>query len=305
MKKISVLSILVVVSMLLAACSAAATPAATEPAAATEAVTEAVVATETATEAAVATETETPAPTEVALDRTDQSKVSKLMGFTVKSLEGKDVAQVTDLLINAATSRIDYVVVNTLPDLGIDATSVLIPFMSMTLPQEGADPMAFSFTMEDAVLKHAPVFDPAADLNTADWDKGFKAYWNTFTADKIGDLPAAAEGEPEITPMPAAATKLLTVKASQLLNVEIADLGKIVDIIPDQTLGNIQYVVISAGDKMIPVPMSALTIAASAETLTVTADAAKVTAAPAIEGEWVNVTAEGWDKSFADYWTAK
>lgn len=268
MKKLSVLSILVVASMLLAACSAAATPTATETVAATEApvVTEAPVATETV----AATETE--APTEVSIDRTDQGKVSKLIGFTVKSMEGKDIAQVSDLLINAATSRVDYVVVNTLPDLGIDATTVLIPFMTMTLPQEGADPMAFYFTMEDAVLKHAPVFDPAADINAADWDKAYKAYWNTYTTDMIGDLPAPAEGEAEITPMPAATTTLLTIKASQLLNVAVADKGTIAEIDIDQVLGNVLDVVVSDGTNETPTPMSGLTIAAGADALTVSAN---------------------------------
>ncbi|MEN6409205.1 MAG: PRC-barrel domain-containing protein [Anaerolineaceae bacterium] len=268
MKKLSVLSILVVASMLLAACSAAATPTATETVAATEApvVTEAPVATETA----AATETEV--ATEVSIDRTDQGKVSKLIGFTVKSMEGKDIAQVSDLLINAATSRVDYVVVNTLPDLGIDAATVLIPFMTMTLPQEGADPMAFYFTMEDAVLKHAPVFDPATDINTADWDKAYKAYWNTYTTDMIGDLPAPAEGAPEITPMPAATTTLLTIKASQLLNVAVADKGTIAEIDIDQVLGNVLDVVVSDGTNATPTPMSGLTIAAGADALTVSAN---------------------------------
>ena len=181
----------------------------------------------------------------------------------------------------------------------------------------------FVVTADGQMLADAPDFDtsavPQLGDEAADWDADLQAYWS-------GE--AAAEGDADETATPTAEAteadddgeeamtgELVGVAlASDLIGLTVNGtdgnaMSSIADAILNHESGAIEYFVLTASAEanaeatLTPVPPSAFGWDGEADVLVLTVEQNVFAAAPSLpSGQYPDLTQDGWDSGFADYW---
>jgi sporulation protein YlmC with PRC-barrel domain len=192
-------------------------------------------------------------------------------------------------------------------------------------PDLGLADCFFLLNADDETLRNAPTIDlgDLPDSATPGWDAEFDDYWataGTGAAPGAAETPAA-ETTPAMEETPAAgatpgaaAGQDLLILADQFLGMTVVDmdeenLGDVDDAIVDLDTGDIQYVVLGAGDalelgdQVILVPLQALQLNAEGDAFTINVDRETLTNAPSFDPDLLpDTTEENWDADLRDYW---
>jgi sporulation protein YlmC with PRC-barrel domain len=195
------LSILVVLALLLAACGAEGTSTSTsQPATDLPPMTETMVATDTpsAVETVVST-----TPVIPVTGGESPARLSNQLDFNVWNQNGEEIGEVNDMVIDLDNARISYVIVGTGGFLEIGEKDVLVPWDSLQLQSgdgstTGGQQNAFILQMDQETFNNAPDTDlnailPAWGEPAGDWDVDIRNYWES------GVLPTA---DPNATTVP-------------------------------------------------------------------------------------------------------
>lgn len=212
MRRVSILlSTIMIVSLLLAACGAEETSTSV-PGTNVPPVTVDV----TATEEGNTTETVEPGDLtttpEIPVTGEDNlSRLSNLLDLDVWNQNNEQVGEVEDMVLDMDNSNITYVVIETGGFLDIGDKTVLIPWSSLDLQTtaEGASETAFVLTADAEMLSNAPDVDldsvlPAIGETIDDWDADIRNFWETgvvpeVSTDATATTAAEATAVPEMT----------------------------------------------------------------------------------------------------------
>ena len=249
------LSILVFVSLLLAACGAEETGTAvpnTELPTLTEEPME--------TETPLATETvmpgdQTATPGIPVTGENDPSRLSNQLNFDVWNQNGEQVGEVNDMILDLDNTRVAYVIVGTGGFLEIGEKDVLVPWDLLEVQVAGSggpagDQNAFILQADQAVFENAPDVDISATLPgrgepAEDWDVDIRTYWETgaLPATAVPEATAAVDATATLSPDATAAPEATeTPGVSELQGVALASevLGSTVTLIPAEGEGTDQ-----------------------------------------------------------------
>lgn len=213
MRKINlILSMLMLVALLLAACGAEETGTAVSN---TEIPTQ--------TDEPIATETPVATETVVAGDQTatagipvtgenNPSRLSNQLNFDVWNQNGEQIGEVNDMILDLDNSRVSYVIVGTGGFLEIGEKDVLVPWNQIQVQSAGSggpagDQNAFILQADQEWFENAPDVDIDATLPgrgepAEDWDADIRTYWETGTlpATVVPEATAAAEATATVSP---------------------------------------------------------------------------------------------------------
>jgi len=210
MRKIStLLSIVVLAAMLLAACGGeetnTAVPGTNVPVTDVPATEEATV----TSEVPAGTETVMPAdgtttPGIPVTGENDPSRLSAQLNFDVWNQDGEQIGEVNDMILDLDKARVAYVIVGTGGFLEIGEKDVLVPWNSLEVQVAGnggpaGDQNAFILQVDQELFNNAPDVDLSATLPgrgepAADWDVDLRNYWES------GVVPATAAPEATASP---------------------------------------------------------------------------------------------------------
>lgn len=196
----------------------------------------------------------TTAPHGAAMQRqAGDMRLSKLIGKDVHDAQGKEIGEISDLIVDASNGRVRYAIVSYGGFLGLGENQFAQPLSSFKR-DAGNDRLVLN--IDQARLKNAPSFERNnwPDWSRADYSSRVDQFWGT--------------GDGGTTPRTAATTNQRYVRASQLLDadVELAngdDVGDIEDVVVNMNDGSVHYVVLdfdrnwSLDDKLVALPMSA------------------------------------------------
>lgn len=374
MRKFSLLlSILVVVSMVLAACGAEETstsvPSTNVPPITAEstATGDAAATGATATVDPNATGNTTTTPGVPVTGEDSSSRLSNLLDFDVWNQEGEQIGEVEDMVLDMDNTVITYVIVGTGGFLDLGEKEVLVPWESLELhaaDSTGGQENAFILQADQETFANAPDVDldavlPEMGMPASDWDTDIRGYWESGVVP--GTPSADATASPEAGTADATATTQGTdqgqgplqgvILASEVLgstimvgNSQGAGQGNamgqattmpgtavaatpegtattgttgtegqetvnatIEDVIVDPDTGEILYLVIDAslteGERWIPVPFGALQWDADNDGFVIKANANALQNAPFFEdGQFPDMSVEGWDDEFETFW---
>jgi sporulation protein YlmC with PRC-barrel domain len=209
---------------------------------ATPTVESAVVQEQVVTPAAPATEAQpqvTPAPpigtqTEQAMAVEEVVvKVSTLLDFNVRNVQGEDLGVVSDLVVDTNTGQIPYAILGSSGFLGFGGENVLVPFSAFSLSQTGTE-LLLPFASADQIQNAPAVGD--------DWPTWGDAAW--------GDQGAAAWGQTEYGQgLPAVGQSTNAVRASNLIGYGVGahgevGAGSIVDLLVDLQTNRAKWLVV-------------------------------------------------------------
>src|SRR5215207_5451202 len=210
MRKTSMLlSMLMVIAMILAACGGEETST-TVPTGDVPPVTADVTGTSegdlgTATESAVEM-TETPG-VPVTGD-VNPARLSNQLDFTVWSQDGEQIGEVEDMVLDLDNTQVLYVVVGTGGFLDLGEREILVPWNSLQLQSGAGDTTggqqnAFILQSDVDTFSNAPDFDlnanlPAVGQPAGDWDLDIRNFWESGGAS--GGTPNTPEANATVTP---------------------------------------------------------------------------------------------------------
>jgi sporulation protein YlmC with PRC-barrel domain len=205
MRRVSyLLGILLIVSMLLAACGVEETGTSVPntdvpPVTAEATMTDEVTTTETVEGGDLTTTPAIPVTGEDSI-----SRVSNLLDLDIWNQNNEQIGEVEDMVLDMDNSTITYVIIETGGFLGIGDKTVLIPWNSLDLQTtaEGATETAFVLTTDAEMITNAPDVDldsvlPAIGETVADWDADIRNFWES------GVIPEATQST-DATESPAA-----------------------------------------------------------------------------------------------------
>lgn len=189
-KFITLLSTLVFVSMLLAACAGEET-ATSAPATDIPQMTEepTLDATEEplGTETVAPTEEGTPGAGIPVTGEDDPSRISNQLDYDVWNQNGEQIGEVNDMILDLDNEMVTYVIVGTGGFLEIGERDILVPWESLMLSTEGGDAtggdqFAFILQSDQEMFENAPDWDvntllPPMGEPAADWDAEIRSFW--------------------------------------------------------------------------------------------------------------------------------
>ncbi|HSL45534.1 MAG TPA: PRC-barrel domain-containing protein [Anaerolineales bacterium] len=215
MKKINLLlSTLVLVALLLAACGAEETGT-VAPNTETPVLTEEPIATETP----LATETvmpgdQTATPGIPITGENDPSRLSNQLDLDIWNQNGEQIGEVNDMILDLDNSTVAHVIVGTGGFLEIGEKDVLVPWNLLELQMAGSggpagDQNAFILLADQELFENAPDADidailPGRGEPAGDWDADFRTYWETGTLPGTATPEATAAADATATASPAA-----------------------------------------------------------------------------------------------------
>ncbi len=174
-------------------------------------------------------------------------RASKLIGTNVTNVQGENLGEINDLVINTATGKVDYAVLEFGGFLGMGEKLFAYPLNQFKPSAKDADKLALN--VDKAKLKSSPGFDKKA------WPDFNKAEYRTQVDRKYGYESG---------------TKPRFVRASDMLKGDVKDgnrkdIGDIEDIVVDVSTGKVQFVAVEFDrawnpiDKLVAMPLRTLT----------------------------------------------
>jgi sporulation protein YlmC with PRC-barrel domain len=130
------------------------------------------------TPAAPATATDVGAEQAIAVEEVIM-KASTLLDFNVSNVQGEDLGTVSDLVVDTNTGQIPYAILSSSGFLGFGGENVLVPFSAFSLSQTGAE-LLLPFASADQIQNAPAVGDDWPTWGDAAWaDQGAAAWGQT------------------------------------------------------------------------------------------------------------------------------
>jgi sporulation protein YlmC with PRC-barrel domain len=234
-------------------------------------------------------------------------KMRTLIGHAIENQQGKDLGDIEEVIVDAATGDVAYAVVAVGEFLGVGGKLWAIPWHALQQPLAGD---AFRLAMTEEQLKNAPSFDKDRwpDLEDRHWSDTIHAYygqppyWGKH-------LPPKTAHDDTVKPV---AHRLL--RAGQVLQREVMNargqrLGDIEELVIDAAAGNVAYAVLSVGEflglggKLLAIPWPALQQSAGLGTFRLDIDKEALQKAPGFDKDhWPNMADPRWGAEVHSYY---
>jgi len=170
-------------------------------------------------------------------------KMQEVLGQAVTTPQGKEVGDVANVVIDAATGDLLYMVVRSGGVLGVGSTLRILPW---GVVQGTAERKAFQLQIEEERFTNAPRFDQD------DWPNMLDRHWVDAIHVYYGKPPRLGKHLPPETNEPVAQGPRPVLMAASLLGSQVISprgqrLGTIEDIVIESTAGQVAYVVLAMG----------------------------------------------------------
>lgn len=261
---------------------------------------------QTADPAASATQIDRPAsmtpgqaPNEARFDSWNM-RASQIIGKDVRNTNGEELGEINDVIVNIANQDIHYVILEFGGFLGLGEKLFAYPMEAFALSRDRGE---LVLNVPKEKLENAPGF------GRDDWPNWADARYNREVSEYFGTSRA---NDQAITQQGVHMRRL-----SQLIDSDVNDrrgreIGEIEDFVVDIGKGKIAYAVMdfeasaSLGDKLLPLPMTALTFPAGAsDDLIVDTDRIPLDLARGFEQNlWPDLNASSFRQSMNDYFLA-
>jgi sporulation protein YlmC with PRC-barrel domain len=203
-------------------------------------------------------------------------KMHPLIGHDIADQNGKDAGRINDIVIDAATGEIAYVVVAHGGVAGVGEKLFAIPWRILQQP-ENPDTLRLALTTEQ--LKSAPSFntDTWPDMEERHWTDAVHAYYGAPPVLEKR-LPAQTAQEGSVKHVPHRFLRATYVLRSTVVSPRNQRLGEIKDVVMDASAGRVSYVVlafggvIGLGEKLFAIPWQDLQQAEGLGTFTLDVD---------------------------------
>lgn len=161
----------------------------------------------------------------------DASRLTNLMDFPVYNQNGEQIGEVGDMILNAQTQEVEYVILELGGFLGLGEAQVPVPWAVLSVIAEGRErpedndnnstgnlddvQNAFVLLVDQEVAENAPDFDMDILNNfcgtVAGWDIDLQPYWATWMPEDMDDpgtpeAPQTATGTPAVIGTPISST---------------------------------------------------------------------------------------------------
>jgi sporulation protein YlmC with PRC-barrel domain len=185
-------------------------------------------------------------------------KMQTLIGHDVEDQNGKDTGHINDMVIDAATGDIAYVVLALGGVAGVGEKLFAIPWHILQQPVN-ADALRLKLTTEQ--LKNAPSFnaDNWPDMEERHWTDAVHAYYGNPPV--LGKhLPDQTAQEGRVEHVPHRFLRATYVVRSTVISPRGQRLGEIKEVVMDASTGQLSYVVlafggvIGLGEKLFAIP---------------------------------------------------
>jgi len=121
-------------------------------------------------------------------------KASEFIGYSVQNLQGEDLGEIEDLMVDVNNSQVRYAVLSFGGFLDIGDKLFAIPLDTI---QFNAEEQAFILDVDEERLEQAPGFERENWPDTAnpDWDMGYSDFWLDGTTDSVGEAEGTVQGD--------------------------------------------------------------------------------------------------------------
>lgn len=156
-------------------------------------------------------------------------RASFLIGREVEDMNGQDIGNVDDFVVEPETGRIRYVVINYGGFLDIGETEIALPLAALAWNAE----LELAVTLEEALLESLPALDDTwRDAPEAGWDTEIAVFWQE---QGLWDEVEAAE-------LPVSVERIFTTQAG----TDGTLIGVVDDVLLDLGSGEARYIAIFA-----------------------------------------------------------
>jgi sporulation protein YlmC with PRC-barrel domain len=234
-------------------------------------------------------------------------KMRSLIGQAVESQQGKDLGDIEEVVIDAATGDLAYAVVAMGEFLGMGGKLFAIPWHALQQPHAGE---AFRLAMSEEQLKNAPSFDRSQwpDLEDKHWGDAVHAYYGQ--APYWGKhLPPKTAHDDTVAPVPHRLLRVAQVLQREVINARGQRLGDVEEVVIDAAAGTVAYAVLSVGEflglggKLLAVPWSALQQSAGLGTFRLDVDKEALQKAPGFDkNHWPDMADPRWSATIHAYY---
>jgi sporulation protein YlmC with PRC-barrel domain len=121
-------------------------------------------------------------------------KASEFIGYQVQNLEGEDLGEIEDLIVDTGSSQVKYAVLSFGGFLDIGDKLFAIPLDAI---QFNPDEQAFILDVDEERLEQAPGFEREnwPDTTTPDWDMGYNDFWLDGMNDTVGETEGTVQDD--------------------------------------------------------------------------------------------------------------
>jgi sporulation protein YlmC with PRC-barrel domain len=160
---------------------------------------------------------------------------SNWFGRDIENANGDNVGEIKGFVVDEANGNIQYAILGAGGFLGIGEKLVIVPFSAFKVDLQATDDnQMVTLNADQTALASAPNFDQLPDMAVTDWDKDIRAYWS----DKVENLPATG---------PTANTHWVRVDSMDsfhIVNVACDDFGNVDNLVIDTKTGQIMYALV-------------------------------------------------------------
>jgi sporulation protein YlmC with PRC-barrel domain len=214
------------------------------------------------------------------------TQLSAIVGKKIENSQGKNLGNIEEVVIDAATGDVAYAVLAFGGFLGLGEKLFALPWSA--LKQSTSD--TFTVPLTEEQIKKAPGFD------RADWPSMEEKHWGDMIHAYYGQppywtkrLPAeeARDESQQVTPRLVHSSHILR---SEVMNPEGQSLGNIEDVVLNARTGKVVYAVLSFGEflnlggKWFAIPWRALKSSSGFGTFTLEVQKEKLVDAPGFDG---------------------
>lgn len=213
-------------------------------------------------------------------------RASKLMGKSVRTAQGKDLGELSDMIVDLSKNRIHYAIVERGGILGVGEKATAVPISQF---RSGAREGDLVLNVTEQQLKDAPALQRNVEWNDPrTWDNLGQYYHRTL------GMPGAE--------MPEAADRNRFQRASEVLGMDVIDktgdeVGEIEDFVVNLSNGSIRYAVLEFDrawnpvDKLVALPMASLHAKAGSKDAVINMTREQLANAPAFDRDrWPDLT---------------
>jgi sporulation protein YlmC with PRC-barrel domain len=121
-------------------------------------------------------------------------KASEFIGYPVQNLQGEDLGEIEDLMVDVNNSQVRYAVLSFGGFLDIGDKLFAIPLDAI---QFNSEEQAFILDVDEERLEQAPGFEREnwPDTTVPDWDLGYSDFWLDGMTDSVGETEDTVSGD--------------------------------------------------------------------------------------------------------------